>query len=164
MSGAPLSQRCHGPEPRASSAAGGAGGRLGVRVFHPLARDNAPDPDLSAGQVTPRRKDETMLRKRQDMPHGTIGFEAVGDVEDDDYEEVLAPALRQWITERGKIRLLYLLGPRLREYEGDALAEEAKFVARHPTSYERIAVVSDEEWLRPALAALVRLQARRQRR
>jgi len=95
-----------------------------------------------------------MLKKMRDMPHGTIGFEAVGDVEDDDYEEVVAPALRQWISERGKIRLLYLFGPRLAEYEGDALAEEAKFVAAHPAAYERVAVVSDESWLRPALATL----------
>jgi hypothetical protein len=29
-----------------------------------------------------------------------------------------------------------------------------KFAARHPTSYERVAVVSDEDWLRPALRVL----------
>jgi hypothetical protein len=39
-------------------------------------------------------------------------------------------------------------------YEGDALKQEMKFAVRHPTAYERIAVVSDEEWLRPALRLL----------
>jgi hypothetical protein len=95
-----------------------------------------------------------MLKQINDMPAGTLGFEAVGEVDDDDVEKVLVPALRQWVAERGKIRLLYVLGPRLREFEGDAVSENAKFVARHPTAFERVAVVSDEEWLRPAMKAL----------
>lgn len=95
-----------------------------------------------------------MLKKMYDMPPGTLGFEAVGEVDDDDVEKVLAPALRQWTAERGKIRLLYLLGSRLDEYEGDAISENAKYVARHPSAFERVAVVSDEEWLGRAIKAL----------
>ena len=51
-----------------------------------------------------------MLMKLRDMPAGTLGFEAIGEV-DYDVEDVLAPVLRQWTAERGKIRLLCLLGP-----------------------------------------------------
>ena len=97
---------------------------------------------------------EEMLKKIYNMPAGTLGFEAVGEVDDDDVEKVLAPALRQWVATRGKIRLLYVLGSRLEEFEGDAVSENAKFLARHPTAFERIAVVSDDEWLRPAIKAL----------
>ena len=50
--------------------------------------------------------------------------------------------------------MLYLLGPELLEYEGDALADEVKFAARHAGSYERVAVVSDQDWLRPTLRVL----------
>ena len=88
---------------------------------------------------------EGMLKRLRDMPAGTLGFEAVGEVEDDDVEDVLAPALRQWTAEQGKIRMLYLLGPRLEEFEGDAVSKNATFVARHPTAFERVAVVSDED-------------------
>jgi hypothetical protein len=42
----------------------------------------------------------------------------------------------------------------VREIEGDAAGAGAKFQARHATSFERVAVVSDEDWLRPAFAAL----------
>jgi hypothetical protein len=100
------------------------------------------------------RESKDMLKKIYDMPAGTLGFEAVGEVDDDDVEDVLAPALSQWVASRGKVRLLYVLGPRLKEFEGDAVSENAKFVARHPTAFERVAVVSDEEWLRPAIKAL----------
>jgi hypothetical protein len=95
-----------------------------------------------------------MLRQMSDMPAGTIGFEAVGKVDDDDFEHVVEPVLRREIAAGHRIRLLYLLGVGLGEYEGDALAEEMKFAARHPTAYERVAVVSDEDWLRPALRVL----------
>jgi hypothetical protein len=95
-----------------------------------------------------------MLKRIYDMPAGTLGFEAVGEVDDDDVEEVLVPALRQWTAEHGKVRLLYHLGLRLKEYEGDAVSENAKFVARHPGAFERVAVVSDETWLGPAIKAL----------
>jgi hypothetical protein len=57
-------------------------------------------------------------------------------------------------SKRHKLRLLYLLGPQLREYDGDAAQEELKFAARHATAYERVGVVSDESWLRTALRLL----------
>ncbi|MEN3298765.1 MAG: hypothetical protein V7633_823 [Pseudonocardia sp.] len=95
-----------------------------------------------------------MFKQISDMPAGTIGFEAHGDVDDDDFEEIVAPLLRREIADGRKVRLLYLLGPQLRDYEGDAVKEEMKFAARHATAYERVAIVSDESWLRPALRML----------
>ena len=95
-----------------------------------------------------------MFKQMFDMPPDTIGFEAVGEIDDDDFEDVVAPVLRQQIAGGHKLRLLYLLGPQLREYDGDAAQEEFKFAARHATAYERVCVVSDESWLRPALRLL----------
>jgi hypothetical protein len=95
-----------------------------------------------------------MLRRMTDMPAGTIGFEAIGEVEDDDWEEAVEPVLRGEITDGRKVRLLYLLGAEAREVEGDAMSADSGFRARHATSFDRVAVVSDEDWMRPALRAL----------
>jgi hypothetical protein len=95
-----------------------------------------------------------MLRRIDDMPPDTIGFEGSGEVEDDDWEDVAEPVLREALARGGTLRLLYLLGPGVRELEGDAVGAGAKFQARHATSFDRVAVVSDEDWLRPALATL----------
>jgi hypothetical protein len=95
-----------------------------------------------------------MLRAIEDMPAGTVGFEAVGEVEDDDWERRVEPILRELMAEGRKIRLLYLLGPEARDVEGDAMAADTEFRARHAGSFERVAVVSDEDWMRPALSAL----------
>jgi hypothetical protein len=94
------------------------------------------------------------LRRIDDMPPGTIGFEAIGEVEDDDWEKQVEPVLRSEIAEGQKIRLLYLLGPEAREVEGDAMTADTGFRARFATSFERVAVVSDESWMRPAMRAL----------
>jgi hypothetical protein len=95
-----------------------------------------------------------MLRQLRDMPAGTLGFEAVGEVEDDDWERSVEPQLRRAIAAGGSVRLLYVLAPESGDVEGDALRAEAGFHARHPTAYERLAVVTDEEWARPALRGL----------
>ena len=95
-----------------------------------------------------------VLRQLTDMPVGTIGFEAVGEVEDDDWEDTVGPLLRQEIAEGRKVRLLYLLGPQATEVEGDAMKADTGFRARHAASFDRVAVVSDEDWMRPALSAL----------
>lgn len=95
-----------------------------------------------------------MLRHIDDMPAGTVGFEAVGEVEDDDWERDVEPTLRREIAGGRKLRLLYVIGPRAREVEGDAMSADVEFRARHAGSFERVAVVSDEDWMRPALRAL----------
>jgi hypothetical protein len=95
-----------------------------------------------------------MLRRITDMPAGTVGFEAVGEVEDDDWEDAVEPVLRREMADGQKIRLLYLVGPEAREIEGEAVTADTGFRARHSTSFDRVAVVSDEDWMRPALRAL----------
>jgi hypothetical protein len=89
-----------------------------------------------------------------EMPPGTIGFEAIGEVEDDDWEEAVEPVLRSEMATGAKLRLLYLFGPEARKIEGDAMTADTGFRARHATSFERVAVVSDEDWMRPALRVL----------
>jgi hypothetical protein len=95
-----------------------------------------------------------MLRRMTDMPAGTIGFEAVGEVEDDDWERAVEPVLRQEIADGHKLRLLYVMGPQAGEVEGDVVKADVGFTARHASSFERVAVVSDEDWMRPALNVL----------
>src|SRR3954447_2286039 len=55
---------------------------------------------------------------------------------------------------RPKSWLLYQFGADARDVEGDAMTADAGFRARHATSFDRVAVVSDEDWLRPAVRAL----------
>ena len=85
------------------------------------------------------------------MPTGVLGIEAVDDVEKEDYENVIVPAVEAALAEHERIRLVYVLGPEFDDYEGEAVWEDLKLGARNPTAFERIAIVTDARWAGPAV-------------
>lgn len=95
-----------------------------------------------------------MIRVLSDMPAGVLGLEAVDDVEKEDYENVIVPAVDEAIAEHGKVRLVYVLGPEFDDYEGGAVWEDLKLGVRHPASFERVAIVTDARWVGPAVRIL----------
>jgi hypothetical protein len=92
-----------------------------------------------------------MIKVIEDMPEGTIGFEASGKVTDDDYETVLVPAVRAAL-EKGEVRLLYVL-PDGTEYSPGAMWADTKLWAGHLRGWKRVAIVSDADWLENAIKA-----------
>ena len=97
-----------------------------------------------------------MLKLIPDLPQGVVGVEAQGQVSTDDYERVLIPAVdaAQEAAEDGKLRLLYVLGSDFPDYTAGAAWEDAKLGLGRIRSWERIAIVSDAEWLRRAIHGL----------
>ena len=91
-----------------------------------------------------------MVERLPDMPAGTLGFRVAGDVERDDYEDVLIPELRAALEGGGRLRTLYLVED-LDEIEPGALWADAKLSvdlgARHHGAWERSAIVTDIEWM-----------------
>jgi hypothetical protein len=92
-----------------------------------------------------------MIRLLGDMPAGVLGLEAVDDVEKEDYQKVILPAVEKAIDEHGKVRLVYVLGPEFDDYEGGAVWEDLRLGARHPASFERMAIVTNAGWAGPAV-------------
>jgi hypothetical protein len=92
-----------------------------------------------------------MIRILGGMPAGVLGLEAIDDVEKEDYENVIVPAINQAIAQHGKVRLVYVLGPKFDDYEGEAVWEDLKLGVRNPTSFERMAIVTDARWAGPAV-------------
>jgi len=94
-----------------------------------------------------------MLQLMPGLPDNVVGIRAIGDVEDDDYEDVLVPEIESRLSRHDKIRLLYVLGPEFEGYEADAAWEDAKLGMRTFTSYERIGVVTDSDMIRRSVKA-----------
>jgi hypothetical protein len=94
-----------------------------------------------------------MLELLPGLPDQVLGIKAIGEVEDDDYDDVLVPAIEDRLTRHEKIRLLYVLGPEFEGYEADAMWEDAKLGMKTFTSYERIAVVTDSTLIRRSVSA-----------
>jgi SpoIIAA-like len=84
-----------------------------------------------------------------DMPSGTLGFRVSGRLTRADYD-VLVPPLREAVEAGKRLRVLYAIGPELHTEPG-ALWEDLKLDVelgiRHRDAWERIAVVTDLDWL-----------------
>ena len=92
-----------------------------------------------------------MIRLLSDMPDGVLGFDVVDDVEAEDYERVLVPAIEHALAEHGKVRLVCRFGPEFDEFEPGAIWADAKLGVHHPAAYERVAVVMDAAWANKAV-------------
>jgi SpoIIAA-like len=91
-----------------------------------------------------------MVERLPGMPAGTLGFRVAGDVEREDYDDVLIPDLRAAVQSGSRLRTLYLIED-LDEIEPGALWADAKLGVdlgvRHHGAWERSAIVTDIEWM-----------------
>jgi hypothetical protein len=91
-----------------------------------------------------------MVARITDMPEGTIGFRVDGDVEREDYTELMRPALEEAMASGQPLRTLYVIED-LDDMEAGALWEDSKLGfdlgIRHHKQWERSAIVTDIEWM-----------------
>jgi hypothetical protein len=89
-----------------------------------------------------------MIELIADLPEDVLGIEARGEVTGEDYEQVLIPTVERQLERHAKIRLLYVLGSEFRGYSAAAMWDDAKIGMEHPFSWDRIAVVTDNDGYR----------------
>lgn len=91
-----------------------------------------------------------MIERLADMPPDTVGFRVSGEVEREDYDDVLVPELNRALTAGGRLRTLYVIDD-LEEIEPGALWADTKLGfnlgVRHHEAWERSAIVTDIDWM-----------------
>ncbi|HVB49635.1 MAG TPA: STAS/SEC14 domain-containing protein [Burkholderiales bacterium] len=94
-----------------------------------------------------------MIEEIPHLPDNVLGFTAKGTVTAHDYESVIIPAVEALFARQPKARFLYHLGKDFTGFEAGAMWDDAKIGFRHFSGWERMAVVSDIEWLRATIKA-----------
>lgn len=94
-----------------------------------------------------------MIELIPDMPENVLGLTAKGEVTADDYEKTLIPAVEQKVKEMGRIRVLVYIGPEFENYKAGAVWEDTKVGVEYWKSWEKIAVVTDVDWIRNSVQA-----------
>ncbi len=89
-----------------------------------------------------------MVEPVEGLPDNVLGFRGIGRVTSEDYETVLIPAIEAKLAESKKVRFLYYLGEEFEGFDAGAMWDDAKVGLRHITEWERMAVVTDVEWIR----------------
>jgi hypothetical protein len=95
-----------------------------------------------------------MIRLIPDLPANVVGAEAVGRVETADYKDVLEPAVAEALRSHEKVRLVLVLGEEFEGYSASAAWEDTKLGIGHWDTWERIAVVTDRDWIEHTIRAL----------
>ncbi len=92
-----------------------------------------------------------MIEPISDLPDNVLGFSAKGTVTGADYETVIMPSVEAKFSKYTKVRFLYHIGEDFSKFEAGALWEDTKIGLKHLASWDRIAVVTDIDWIRAAV-------------
>lgn len=92
-----------------------------------------------------------MLEKMSDVPESVLGIRGSGDVTGDDYRNVMIPAVTEALQRQEKIRLLYILGEDVSAFSAGAVWQDTKTGVGHYTKWEKMAVVTDKDWIRHSI-------------
>ncbi len=82
-----------------------------------------------------------------DMPDDVVAVTATGKITDEDYRKVLVPAIEEKLKRHNKISFLYHMGQGFAGLTAEAVWDDARVGMRHLTSFRKIAVVTDVDWI-----------------
>ena len=94
-----------------------------------------------------------MIEVLKDFPDSVVAIACRGHLTGGDYETVLIPAVEKALKEHAKVRLYYEIGSDFTGIEPAAVWEDFKVGVGHWLRWERIAVVTDVDWIRHTVRA-----------
>ncbi len=94
-----------------------------------------------------------MIEILDGFPDNVVAAAARGRVTRQDYDEILIPRVNQAFGRHPTIRCYYELGATFSGMDAGAAWEDAKLGIGHLAQWERVAVVTDVDWIRLAVNA-----------
>ena len=89
-----------------------------------------------------------MIEHLTNVPDNVVAFVCQGQVTKRDYDTVLVPAVMQALMNHKKIRLYYETAADFAGIDPGAIWEDFKVGMKHFTRWERIAIVTDVDWIK----------------
>lgn len=81
------------------------------------------------------------------LPENVVAVTVSGILTGEDYERVLIPAIEDKVQKYEKIRLIYQLSEKYKGFNDKAMLEDARFDIRYFAKFEKIAFVSNVDWI-----------------
>ncbi len=95
-----------------------------------------------------------MLNAIPGLSPDVVAYSAAGKVTAKDYEDHIVPAIERVLAAGDRPRFLYVLGPDFEGFELRAMFADAKVGISHLSDFERIAVVTDHDWIENSVRAV----------
>lgn len=94
-----------------------------------------------------------MIEILKDFPDTVAAFACHGEVTQRDYATVLVPAVEKALKEHDKVRIYYETAADFTGIEPGAVWADTKVGVEHWRRWERMAVVTDAEWIKLTVKA-----------
>jgi len=94
-----------------------------------------------------------MIEPLPNFPDGIVALVCGGHVTKQDYETVVVPEVEKALKRHEKIRLYYQIGSDFAGIDPAAMWEDFKVGVEHILRWERIAVVTDVDWISHTMKA-----------
>jgi hypothetical protein len=94
-----------------------------------------------------------VIEMLEGFPENVVAAVAKGRVTRRDYDEVLVPAVEAAFRRRARARCYYELGREFSGMDAAAIWEDFRVGFGHLSGWERVAVVTDVDWVRLAINA-----------
>jgi len=88
-----------------------------------------------------------MIKKIDRLADGIIGFHASGVVTKEDYVDTIVPTVEKALAQHDKISVLYVIDDDFDHYAWQAMIEDGKIGFKHPFGWDKIALVTDVDWM-----------------
>ena len=88
-----------------------------------------------------------MIEILADFPDNVVAASAHSVVTRRDYQDILVPRVEMTLKRHPKIRCYYELGREFSSMEAGAMWEDFKIGVEHLSRWERVAVVTDVDWI-----------------
>ena len=94
-----------------------------------------------------------MIEMLAGFPENVLAVACHGRVTREDYDGVLIPAVDAALASHARLRLYYEIARDFEGIDAGAVLEDVKVGVEHIARWERMAVVSDVEWIRNTIRA-----------
>lgn len=88
-----------------------------------------------------------MIEVLDGFPDNVVAVSCTGTVTGRDYEDVLVPEVERTLAQHEKVRLFYRIGEDFESIVPGAMWEDFKIGVAHLSRWERMAVVTDVDWI-----------------
>jgi len=92
-----------------------------------------------------------MIEQLPGFPDNVLAIVGKGRITRQDYETVVVPAVEKALKSHDRLRLYYQIAADFAGFDAGAMWEDFKVGMEHLTRWERIAVVTDIDWIRQTM-------------
>ena len=89
-----------------------------------------------------------MIELLKDFPDDVTALVCHGQVTKEDYEKVLIPDVTERLGRHNKVRIYYEIAPDFTGFDPGAMWDDTKLGFSHFLSWERLALVTDIDWIK----------------